>query len=60
MRDKDEVICHCQEVTYETILEAIKNGATTVEIIGDITEAGITCGSCIEDIEEILEEELNK
>ncbi len=58
MRDKDQIICHCQEITYETILEAIHNGANTVEIIGDITEAGITCGSCIEDLEDILEEEL--
>ncbi|MCK5761988.1 MAG: (2Fe-2S)-binding protein [Candidatus Izimaplasma sp.] len=58
MRDKDKIICHCQEVTYETILEAISNGAKTVEVIGDITEAGITCGTCIEEIEDILEEEL--
>ena len=60
MRDKDEIICHCQEITYEEILEAINNGAHTVEEIGDVTEAGITCGSCIEDLEEILEEELIK
>ncbi len=59
MRDKADIICHCQEITYETILEAIHNGANTVEVIGDITEAGITCGSCIEELEEILEEELN-
>ena len=60
MRDKDEIICHCQEITYEEILEAINNGAHTVEEIGNVTEAGITCGSCIEDLEEILEEELIK
>ena len=60
MRDRNDIVCHCQEITYGTILDAIANGANTVEIIGDVTEAGITCGSCIEDIEEILEEELNK
>ena len=60
MREKDDIICHCQEITYQQILDAIENGAHTVEVIGDVTEAGITCGSCIEDIEEILEEELNK
>ena len=59
-RDLKENICHCAEVTYETILEAINNGAKTVDDIGDATEAGIACGGCIEDIEEILEEELNK
>ncbi len=60
MRDKDEIICHCQGITYDEILKAIENGAHSVEIIGDITEAGITCGSCIEDIEEILREEIDK
>jgi len=60
MRDKDEIICHCQEVTYETIVNAIKNGAHTIDAIGDETEAGITCGVCIEVLEEILEEELKK
>ena len=59
MRDRDDIICHCQQITYDEILKAIQNGAQTVEVIGDITEAGIACGSCIEDIEEILEEELN-
>ncbi len=56
----DEVICHCQEVTYAQILEAIHNGAKTVDDLGDILEAGIACGGCIDDLEEILEEELTK
>ncbi len=60
MRDHDEIICHCQGITYEEIVNAIHNGANTIEKIGDATEAGITCGSCIEDLEEILEEELSK
>lgn len=60
MKEKNEIICHCQEVTYGTILKAIENGAHTVEAIQEATEAGITCGGCIEDLEEILEEELNK
>ena len=58
MREKDEIICFCQDITYEEIVTAIKNGAHTVDDIGDVTEAGITCGGCIEDLEEILEEEL--
>jgi len=60
MRKKDEIICFCQDITYEEIVKAIKNGAHTIDDIGDVTEAGITCGGCIEDLEEILEEELNK
>jgi len=59
-KDLKEIICHCAEITYEEILNAIKNGATSVDDIGDVTEAGIACGGCLDDIEEILEEELNK
>ncbi len=57
-RDPKEIICHCEEVTYDKILKAIHNGATTVEEISDQTNAGISCGYCIETLEEILEDEL--
>lgn len=58
MRDKNDIVCHCEQVTYGAILDVIDQGADTIEKIGDATMAGITCGVCIEDIEEILEEEL--
>lgn len=48
------------EVKYKTILKAIKKGAKTPEEIADMTKAGISCGMCIETIEEILEKELSK
>ena len=57
-RELSEIICHCEEITYEEILEAIKDGAKTVEDISDATNAAVACGYCIETIEEILEEEL--
>ena len=57
-RELSEIICHCEEITYKEILQAIKDGAKTVENISDETNAGIACGYCIETIEEILEEEL--
>ena len=59
MRDKHDMICHCEQVTYGSILEAIDNGADTLDKLGDATLAGITCGYCIEELEEILEEELD-
>ena len=55
-RNLKDIICHCEEITYEKILSAIQNGATTVEDITDTTNAGIACGTCIEDIEDILVE----
>lgn len=56
MRDPKEIICHCNQITYETIKKAIDNGATSVEDITDITDAGNACGYCIETLEEIIEE----
>ena len=53
---KDDIICHCETITYETILNAIRNGNTTVEEITEVTTAGIACGTCIEVIEEIIED----
>jgi nitrite reductase (NADH) large subunit len=44
------------EVTYKTVIDAIKNGAKTVEDITNMTDAGLSCGGCIVDLEEILEE----
>ena len=57
-RDPKEIICHCEQVTYDEIQKAIRNGARTVEEISDQTNAGIACGYCIETLEEILEEDL--
>jgi len=48
------------EVTYGSILEAIKKGAKTPDEITDQTDACLSCGMCIETIEEILEEALSK
>lgn len=44
--DRETVVCHCQEITLGEILDAIKNGATTVDAIGDETDAGTSCGCC--------------
>jgi nitrite reductase (NADH) large subunit len=56
MRKDDELVCYCFEITYGTIKKAIKNGAKTTEEITDQTEAGLACGGCIVELEEILEE----
>lgn len=51
------IVCECFQVTEETIREAIRNGATTVEAVGDVTQAGTGCGGCQSRIEEIINEE---
>jgi len=53
--DREEIICNCMEITRGTIIDAIQNNQLkTVEEVGDITEAGTFCGSCQDDIAEIL------
>lgn len=61
MYPDENIICNCMNVSEHEILDAIKNkGARTVDDIQEITGAGTSCGSCIFEIEEILERERNK
>ncbi len=54
-REKQDIVCHCFEVTGEKIRQvALENRLTTVEEVTDFTKAGGGCGACIPDIEKIL------
>ncbi len=52
----DVMICRCQEVTRQEIIDAIRDGATTVDGVKRRTRAGMglcqakTCGRLIERI----------
>jgi NifU-like protein len=64
IQDKSEVegkiICKCFGVTDQLIRKAIhENNLKTVEDVTHYTKAGGGCGTCIPDIEKILEEELH-
>jgi NAD(P)H-nitrite reductase large subunit len=60
-KDHDEIICNCMQVSRGDIIEAIaEKGLTTIEGIGDETEAGEVCESCHDEIQEILNEYVNK
>ena len=50
----NRVICACNDVTYLDIRKAMIAGARTLEEIQEATGAGSICGTCVEDIEEIL------
>lgn len=55
--DNEEIICNCMQITRGEIIEAIKlQGLKTIDEVGDETEAGTVCGSCHDDIEDILKE----
>lgn len=58
--EKNEVLCHCFNVTVGDVLEAIENGAETFEEVQEATQLGNGCGSCIESAQEIVEELLDK
>ena len=57
---ENNIICNCMGVSEHEIVYCIKmDGARTVQDIMDTTGAGTSCGSCIEELEEILERESN-
>jgi len=57
----ETIICLCNEITKEQIVNAIQEGnLTTTEEVEEATTAGAVCGGCIPDIEDILETEITK
>ena len=44
--DRDEIVCDCAGITYGEIVDAVKNGAKSVEDIMDATDAGNYCELC--------------
>ncbi len=57
MSNRDEIICNCNEITRGEIEDAIREkGLKTVDEVGEATEAGTVCGSCQDDIQDILDE----
>jgi bacterioferritin-associated ferredoxin len=55
--EQDRVICNCLDIYKSTIVKAIKEqGLKTVDEVGESTEAGTVCGTCQDEIQEILDE----
>ncbi len=56
------IVCQCKGVTEETVLKAVRSGASTVAEIGCACLAGTDCGGCHETLVKILcsERELAK
>ncbi|MCL7748652.1 nitrite reductase large subunit NirB [Halalkalibacter alkaliphilus] len=51
----DEVVCGCNGISKETIVNAIQEeGVTTVEQVGGCTNAGRSCGRCKPVIQDII------
>lgn len=56
-------VCGCKEVSLKTVVNAVKNGADTVEKVGEVTgagtgideETGEECGKCKSLIQNIID-----
>ena len=54
-KDSSPIICHCFSVSEKDIISAIvDNGAKTFDDISKLTSAGLACGRCRENIENII------
>ena len=47
-------VCGCKKVSLNAVVEAVKNGADTVEKVGEVTKAGTACGRCKVLIENVI------
>ncbi|MCP4502695.1 MAG: hypothetical protein GY822_22345 [Deltaproteobacteria bacterium] len=55
--DSDEIICHCGQVSRGVLVEAIRNGKTSLRLLRDELGAAVACRGCVEDIENLLKTE---
>ena len=56
MSDQNELICVCMDVKRGMIEDAIKkHQLKTIDEIGDVTEAGLNCGACQDELQTILD-----
>lgn len=55
-QEEEKIVCHCFNVSEETIIKAIRtNHLTTVEDVTHFTKAGGGCGRCKGEIQKILD-----
>lgn len=55
-----KIICACKQVTDADIEDAVLEGATTIELMMKKTGAGTGCGTCVTDVEELIEKTKQK
>lgn len=53
--DPDKIVCNCLGVTNGMIKEAVDSGASTLEEVQEITEAGTICGACLDDVQHLVD-----
>jgi bacterioferritin-associated ferredoxin len=54
---EDKIICNCMDITYAELEKKIlEQNLNTLELVQEKTEAGTVCGSCVDDISDLLDE----
>lgn len=48
--------CRCKKVPYETVVDAVKNGADTLAKVSEVTGAGTVCTRCTKLLEGIIDD----
>ncbi|MBT0770047.1 (2Fe-2S)-binding protein [Kineosporia sp. J2-2] len=57
MNDDDVVVCVCADVGEDEITRLVRCGHRTVEDLRRVSGANSRCGSCRDDIEELIAQE---
>ena len=58
--EQGAIICSCFRVGESRIRDAIANGATSVEMLGEQLQCGTNCGSCIPELKSLLEHDVEQ
>lgn len=51
---KGKILCSCMGVTREEIQEGIKRGMRTVEALQEGLRVGVTCGTCLQEVRDLV------
>ena len=52
--NRSKEACHCKNVTYGMIEDAVRSGADTLQQVMDVTGAGKGCGKCKDFLEYLI------
>lgn len=58
--DLNKTVCYCMNVTNGMIKDAVESGASTLEEVQEITGAGTVCGTCIENVQHLIDQFVNE
>lgn len=53
----NNILCHCMNISTETVLKCIKEGCTTTNDVIECTKAGSCCRACHRKIERLINHE---